>query len=177
MMGIQGLYKPKKSWGGCLHLLLVYDVLKLSAVYVVKSPVLGLQMAFENSVFPPFVQSSLINSMHLINVIKQGLYGHQGLITFMLKTMFPTFSEEEKRYSRLLTKSGGHEMIPDILNSIIIKCNARSTVHSAHRCVLTRFFEKKFLAGDSKIGIAGDSYNPKNQVLSENDNFFHWKLS
>ena len=48
-------YKPKKSWGGCLHLLLVYDASKLSTVYVVKSPVLGLQRAFENSVFPPSV--------------------------------------------------------------------------------------------------------------------------
>ena len=43
MMGIQGLYKPKKSWGGCHHSLLVYDASKLSTVYVVKSPVLGLQ--------------------------------------------------------------------------------------------------------------------------------------
>ena len=34
MMGIQGLYKPKKSWGGCHHLLLVYDASKLSIVYV-----------------------------------------------------------------------------------------------------------------------------------------------
>jgi hypothetical protein len=32
--------------GGCHHLLLVYDASKLSTVYVVKSPVLGLQRAF-----------------------------------------------------------------------------------------------------------------------------------
>ena len=67
-MGIQGLYKPKKSWGGCLHLLLVYDASKLSTVYVVKSPVLGLQRAFENSVFPPSVQSSLIRYRTLLTV-------------------------------------------------------------------------------------------------------------
>ena len=54
-MGIYGLYKPKKSWGGCLHLLLVYDASKLSAVYVVKSPVLGLQQAPENSELAPSV--------------------------------------------------------------------------------------------------------------------------
>ena len=45
----------KKSWDGFHHLLLVYDASKLSAVYVVKSSVLGLQRAFDNSVFPPFV--------------------------------------------------------------------------------------------------------------------------
>ena len=45
MMGIYGLYKTKKRWGGCHHLLLVYDASKLSTVYVVKSPVLGLQRA------------------------------------------------------------------------------------------------------------------------------------
>ena len=28
-----------KNWGGCHHLLLVYDASKLSTVYVVKSPV------------------------------------------------------------------------------------------------------------------------------------------
>ena len=55
MMGIYGLYEPKKSWGGCYHSLLVYDAAKLSTVYVVKSPVLSLQRAFENSVFPPSV--------------------------------------------------------------------------------------------------------------------------
>ena len=49
MMGIYGLYKPKKSWGGCLHLLLVYDASKLILVYVVKLPVLGLQRVPENS--------------------------------------------------------------------------------------------------------------------------------
>ena len=47
--------KQKKSWGGYHHLLLVYDASKLSTVCVVKSPVLGLQRAFENSVFPPSV--------------------------------------------------------------------------------------------------------------------------
>ena len=41
-----GFIKAKKSWGGCHHLLLVYDASKLSTVYVVKSPVLGLQRAF-----------------------------------------------------------------------------------------------------------------------------------
>ena len=38
-----GFIENKKSWGGCHHLLLVYDASKLSTVYVVKSPVLGLQ--------------------------------------------------------------------------------------------------------------------------------------
>ena len=56
MMGIQGLYKTKKSWGGCHHLLLVYDASKLNTVYVVKSPVLGLQWAPEYSVLVPSVQ-------------------------------------------------------------------------------------------------------------------------
>ena len=46
MMGKEGSYKPKKSWGGCQNSLLVYDASKLSTVYVVKSPVLGLQRAF-----------------------------------------------------------------------------------------------------------------------------------
>ena len=45
MMGIQGLYKTKNSWGGYHDLLLVYDASKLSTVYVVKLPVLGLQRA------------------------------------------------------------------------------------------------------------------------------------
>ena len=48
-----GFILNKKNWGGCYHLLLVYDALKLSTVYVVKWPVLGLQRAPENSVFPP----------------------------------------------------------------------------------------------------------------------------
>ena len=39
MMGIQGLNKTKKNWGGCHHLLLVYNATKLSTAYVVKSPV------------------------------------------------------------------------------------------------------------------------------------------
>ena len=42
-------------WGGCHHLLLVYDASKHSTVYVVKSPVLGLQQAPENSEFAPSV--------------------------------------------------------------------------------------------------------------------------
>ena len=45
----------KKNWGGCHHLLLVYDASKLSTVYVVKWPVLGLQWAPENSEFAPSV--------------------------------------------------------------------------------------------------------------------------
>ena len=53
--GHMGLYKPKKSWVGCHHSLLVYDASKLSTVYVVKLPVLGLQRAPENSDFPPSV--------------------------------------------------------------------------------------------------------------------------
>ena len=43
MMGLQGLGKSKKSWGGCHHLFLVYDASKLSTVYVVKSPVFSLK--------------------------------------------------------------------------------------------------------------------------------------
>ena len=39
MMGLYGLYKPKKSWGGCLHSLLVYDASKLSNVYVLCSKI------------------------------------------------------------------------------------------------------------------------------------------
>ena len=64
MMGIQGLYKTKKIWDGHHLILLVYDASKLSTVYVVKSPVLGLQRTFENSVFPPSVQSSLFYLTH-----------------------------------------------------------------------------------------------------------------
>ena len=45
--------RQKKIWGGCHHLLLVYDASKLSTVYVVKWPVLGLQRAPENSEFAP----------------------------------------------------------------------------------------------------------------------------
>ena len=45
----------QKNWGGCHHLLLVYDPSKISTVYVVKSPVLGLQRAPENSEFAPSV--------------------------------------------------------------------------------------------------------------------------
>ena len=56
MMGIQGLYKPKKSWVGCHHLLLVYNASKLSTVYLVKSPV---QRAPKNSEFAPSVWFSL----------------------------------------------------------------------------------------------------------------------
>ena len=46
MMGIYGLSKTKRNWAGCHHLLLVHDASKLSTVYVVKSPVPGLQWAF-----------------------------------------------------------------------------------------------------------------------------------
>ena len=47
----------KKNWGVCHHLLLVYDASKLSTstVYVVKSPVLGLQRAPKNSELAPSV--------------------------------------------------------------------------------------------------------------------------
>ena len=45
----------QKNLGGCHHLLLVYDASKLSTVYVVKWPVLGLQRAPENSEFAPSV--------------------------------------------------------------------------------------------------------------------------
>ena len=41
-----GFEQDKKIWGGCHHLLLVYDASKLSTVNVVRSPVLGLQRAF-----------------------------------------------------------------------------------------------------------------------------------
>ena len=41
--------------GGCHHLLFVYDASKLSNVHVVKSPVLGLQWAPENSLLAPSV--------------------------------------------------------------------------------------------------------------------------
>ena len=50
-----GFYKTKKSWGGCHHLFLVYDASKLSTVFVVKWPVLGLQRAPGNSEFAPSV--------------------------------------------------------------------------------------------------------------------------
>ena len=55
MMGLLGLYKTEKIWGGCHHFLLVDDASKLSTVYVVKLPVLGLQRAPENSEFAPSV--------------------------------------------------------------------------------------------------------------------------
>ena len=45
----------KKNWGGWHHLLLIYDASKLSIVYVVKSPVLGLQWAPEDSELAPSV--------------------------------------------------------------------------------------------------------------------------
>ena len=45
----------KQNLGGCHHLLLVYHASKLSTVYVVKSPVLGLQRAPENSELAPSV--------------------------------------------------------------------------------------------------------------------------
>ena len=44
-----------KKLGGCHHLSLVYSASKLSTVNVVKSPVLGLQRAPENSVLTPSV--------------------------------------------------------------------------------------------------------------------------
>ena len=50
-----GFISAKKIGVTVINLLLVYDASKLSTVYVVKSPVLGLQRAFENSVFPPSV--------------------------------------------------------------------------------------------------------------------------
>ena len=43
------------NWCGCHHLLLIYDASKLSTVYVVKSPFLGLQWAPENSELAPSV--------------------------------------------------------------------------------------------------------------------------
>ena len=55
MMGIYALYKPKKSWGACHHSLSVCEASKLSTVYVVKSPVLDLQQALENSELAPSV--------------------------------------------------------------------------------------------------------------------------
>ena len=39
-------YIGQKSWVGSHHLLLVYDASKLSTVYVIKSPVLGLSEGF-----------------------------------------------------------------------------------------------------------------------------------
>ena len=48
----------KRKWGCCHHLLLVYDASKLITVYVVKSPVIGLQWAPENSEFAPSVKFS-----------------------------------------------------------------------------------------------------------------------
>ena len=45
----------KQIWGGCPHLLSVYDASKLITVYVVKSPVLGLQRAPENSELAPSI--------------------------------------------------------------------------------------------------------------------------
>ena len=54
---LENMYSILKNakWGGCHHLLLVYYASKLGTVYVSKSPVLGLQGAPENSVFPPSV--------------------------------------------------------------------------------------------------------------------------
>ena len=49
------VYIRQKKLGGYDHLLLTNDASKLSTVYVVKWPVLGLQGAPENSVFPPSV--------------------------------------------------------------------------------------------------------------------------
>ena len=47
--------RQTKVGSGCHDLLLVYDASKLSTMYVVKWPVLGLQRAPENPVFPPSV--------------------------------------------------------------------------------------------------------------------------
>ena len=49
------IYIRQKNWGGCHHLLLVYDASKLSTVYVVKAPDFSLQRAPGNSVIPPSV--------------------------------------------------------------------------------------------------------------------------
>ena len=50
-----GFISEKKNWGGYHHLLLLYDASKLSTVYVVKWPVVGLQRAPENSELSPSV--------------------------------------------------------------------------------------------------------------------------
>ena len=50
---------------GYHHLLLVYDASKLSTVYVVKGPVLGLQRAPENSEFAPSLRTLWIIVLHL----------------------------------------------------------------------------------------------------------------
>ena len=52
-----GFKYDKKSWGGCHHLFLVYVASKLSTVYVVKWPVLGLQCAIKNSEFAPSLRT------------------------------------------------------------------------------------------------------------------------
>ena len=60
MMGIQGLYKTKKI--GVAVIIYYQFMMPQSLVlcnYVVKSPVLGLQRAPENSEFAPSVQFSL----------------------------------------------------------------------------------------------------------------------
>ena len=49
------VYIRQKRLGGCHPLSLVYDASKLSTVHVVKSPVLGLQTAPENSEFAPLM--------------------------------------------------------------------------------------------------------------------------
>ena len=49
------IQRELKIWGGCHHLLLVYDASKLSTVYVAKSPVLDLQWAPENLELAPSV--------------------------------------------------------------------------------------------------------------------------
>ena len=58
MMGIQGLYKTKKI--GVAVIIYYYFMMPqslVSTVYVVKSPVLGLQWAPENPEFAPSVYS------------------------------------------------------------------------------------------------------------------------
>ena len=70
--GHVGYIRQKKSWGGCHHLLSVYDASNLSAVYVVKSPVLGLQRAFFRKV-RIFFKSENLKKMFLIMI--DGLIG------------------------------------------------------------------------------------------------------
>ena len=49
------IHNTKKNLGGCHYLLSIYDAPKASTVYVVKSSVLGLQRAPENSELAPSV--------------------------------------------------------------------------------------------------------------------------
>ena len=56
----------KKNLGGWHHSFLIYDASKLSSVYVVKSPVLGLQRAPDHSELAPsvLVLSGLVHIFH-----------------------------------------------------------------------------------------------------------------